>query len=291
MFNRKLKNENKKSKKQKIITSIVTVLSSVALFTTATYAWFALTNSPQVSQLTLKAGTSGSLQICNTQNGNFSDTITLDVPAQSCLKPITTLNGTQFYKPVYGPDGMVASIEPSALSGAELANVSNKTEANGGYVIQKTFYLRATTESSVSLSEVDVRLAAPHGNTQGTKITNADSSHAAEAVRISFTCNGRTVILEPNADAQVAGRTTQTALSGFANVSTMKQSSSNFMFAAAGSGAYTQVTSDELFRIPVNTAVPVTMTVWLEGADPDCINTIMGNLINAQIRFISTDLN
>ncbi len=70
----------------------------------------------------------------------------------------------------------------------------------------------------------------------------------------------------------------------------MKQSSSNFMFAAAGSGTYDKITSDELFRIPVNTAVPVTMTVWLEGADPDCINAIMGNLINAQIRFISTDM-
>ena len=55
-------------------------------------------------------------------------------------------------------------------------------------------------------------------------------------------------------------------------------------------GTYDKITSDELFRIPVNTAVPVTMTVWLEGADPDCINAIMGNLINAQIRFISTDM-
>ncbi|MDE7157257.1 MAG: hypothetical protein K2O02_04805 [Lachnospiraceae bacterium] len=132
MFNRKLKKENKKSKKQKIITSIVTVLSSVALFTTATYAWFALTNSPQVSQLTLKAGTSGSLQICNTQNGNFGDTITLDVPAQSCLKPITTLNGTQFYKPVYGPDGMVSGIEPSAVAGDRVTNITKKTEETAG---------------------------------------------------------------------------------------------------------------------------------------------------------------
>lgn len=279
------------SKKQKIVAKIIMILSSIALFTTATYAWFALTNSPQVSQLTLKAGTSGSLQICNTPSGTFGDSITLDVPSQTCLKPITTLNGTQFYKPVYGSDGVVNSIESSAIAGAELTNISNKTEADGGYIIQKTFYLKATTESMNNMTDVDVRLVAPQGMASGTKITNNGSTHAAEAVRVSFTYNGKTVILEPNADAQVTGRTAQTALAGFANVATLKQSSSNFLFAPSGSSTYTQATSDELFRIPVNTAVAITVTVWLEGADSDCINAIMGSLVSTQLRFISTDLN
>ncbi len=278
-------------KKQKIVARIIMILSSIALFTTATYAWFALTNSPQVSQLTLKAGTSGSLQICNTQSGTFGDSITLDVPSQTCLKPITTLNGTQFYKPVYGSDGVVSSIESSAIAGAELTKISNKTEADGGYIIQKTFYLKATTESMNNITDVDVRLVAPQGMASGTKITNSGSTHAAEAVRVSFTYNGKTVILEPNADAQVTGRTAQTALAGFANVATLKQSSSSFLFAPSGSNTYTQATSDELFRIPVNIAAAITVTIWLEGTDSDCINAIMGSLVSTQLRFISTDLN
>ncbi len=32
------------------------------------------------------------------------------------------------------------------------------------------------------------------------------------------------------------------------------------------------------------------MTIWIEGADPDCINDIAGDLLSTQIKFISTDL-
>ncbi|MBQ3544518.1 MAG: hypothetical protein IJA34_05985 [Lachnospiraceae bacterium] len=54
---------------------------------------------------------------------------------------------------------------------------------------------------------------------------------------------------------------------------------------------YTDYVSEELFRIPTNQAVEVTMYIWLEGADKECVNKIVGNAINAQIRFISEDMN
>lgn len=289
----------KRNKRQRIMATVVASISSVALLTTATYAWFSLTNAAQVNQLTLKAGTTGSLLISNYSDREFSDTVDLGLKADTCLRPLTTLNGTTFYKPVYGTNGVVERVNSTAITDADLNGMANLSESEGGWIIKKTFYLKANTKSE--LKNVGIKLLAPKGTESGTKIINGKvndiSTKGAEAVRISFTCNDvnngvTTKILEPNADATFEGATAQVELADWDDVKTIKQSSTDYKFTVTNNNSTTQeYVSEELFRIPTNQAVPVTMYIWLEGADKECVNSIVGNAINAQFRFISEDMN
>lgn len=275
--------------------TVVASISSVALLTTATYAWFSLTNAAQVNQLTLKAGTTGSLLISNSATDGFSEAIDLTLPENCCLRPLSTTDGTSFHKPIYGTDGVVESVNTTAITAGDLENMINDSEANGGWLIKKTFYLKANTKSE--LTEVGIKLLAPKNTESGTTIDNASAdTYGAEAIRISFTCtdvdnNTVTKILEPNADETFEKAATQASLRGWSDVDTIKQSGTDYKFSNNDGTSYTDYVSEELFRIPTNEAVAVTMYIWLEGADKECVNEIVGNAINAQIRFISEDMN
>ena len=268
--------------------TVVASISSIALLTTATYAWFSLTNAAKVNQLTLKAGTTGSLLISNSATEGFSDAITLALDSECCLRPLSTLDGTSFHKPIYGTDGIVESVDTTTITATELNEMTNRTEGAGGWLIKKTFYLKANTKSE--LTEVGIKLLAPKNTEAGTAIDNITGTNGAEAIRVSFTCNGTTKILEPNADATFTEAATQASLAGWSSVDTIKQGA-NHLFSANDGSTYTDYVSEEMFKIPTNQAVEVTMYIWLEGADKECVNKIVGSSINAQLRFISEDMN
>lgn len=305
--NEKITGQQKKSKRQRIMATVVASVSSVALLTTATYAWFSLNNAAQVNQLTLKAGTTGSLLISKTgQSNDFHENISFEeneIPANACLKPLTTMDGVKFYKPVYGTEGKVVGIEDSYLTGKAYADILNKNEENGGWLIEKEFYLKANVQDNTE--DVGIRLLAPKkiNNEPGTVIDNVKADEfGAEAIRISLTYdNGTddtlddtTVILEPNADIAIpdSDKETQVSMKDWeTKVITIKQNKEDKLFANDDDGIYDDYTTKDLFRIPTNTASKVVMRIWIEGADKDCINDIVGSSISTQIRFISEDMN
>lgn len=277
------------NKKRKFLVGVSVVIFNVLFLTTAAYAWFSLTNAPSVHNLVLKAGTSGELLISNERDGEYSDSITLEIDGESCLRPLTTINGTTFYRPIYGSNGIVERVSGTAVTDSEMESMINAVESEGGWLIKKTFYLKS---SASDLKEIDVRLMAPIPNREsGTVITNAaEDTNAAEAIRISFTYNGVTAVVEPLADVVTKeADPNQAKLAGWDNMSVIKQSSGN-NFSADGGRTYTQSVSDKLFDIPTNEPAEVTMYIWLEGADRDCVNAIMGNTINVELRFISEEI-
>ena len=228
-------------KNRKLKTMIVTMLICVMMLSATTYAWFRLTNSPSVSELSLKAGTTGTLEIGKTSTGTFSDSVDLTeaVAANSCLKPLTTVNGKTFYKPVYSSNGKVISIESTALTPAELTAITNKSETEGGYIVQTKFFLKASTSEDKS---IDIKLAGAGitgtTSTDGTIIKNTGSSDSAAAsIRISFATTSETAVLEPNADLTVTGREAQTSMTGWDSLNTIKEDS-NYKFKNNGSTGY-----------------------------------------------------
>ncbi len=283
-----MKKKNK-TKTNKIFQTFAVVIMSVFFLTTATYAWFSLTNAPKVNNLVLKAGTTGNLLISNEKTTGFSDSISLELDGECCLRPLTTINGKTFYRPIYASSGMVEAVSPNPIPTEELDSMTNKIETKGGWLIKKTFYLKATVKD---LSSVDVRLMAPIPTREtGTAISNVNkNSHGAEAVRVSFTYNNTTAVLEPNSDVITeAANASQASLAGWKNMSVIKQGA-NYKFSNDNGRTFTSDVSDKLFDIPTNKPVEVTMYIWLEGADRDCVNEIMGNSINVELRFISEDI-
>lgn len=284
-----MKKKTKQTKKNKFFQTIMVVIMGVFFLTTATYAWFSLTNAPKVNNLVLKAGTAGNLLISNEKTTGFSDSISLELDGECCLRPLTTINGKTFYRPVYASSGMVESISKTPISNDELNAMANKVETKGGWLIKKTFYLKATVKD---LSSVDVRLMAPiQTRESGTVISNINkNSYGAEAVRVSFSYDTVTAVLEPNADVITdVANASQASLAGWKNMSVIKQGA-NYKFSNDNGRTYTSDVSAKLFDIPTNKPVEVTMYIWLEGADRDCVNEIMGNSINVELRFISEDI-
>lgn len=278
-----------KTRKQKATAVLIVSLVGTFLLGSVAFAWFALTNAPSVHNLSLRAGTSGNLMISNEKDSGYSDSITLDISDDCCLRPITTINGTSFYKPVYGANGVVSKISDTPVSEKDMADMINATEDEGGWLIKKTFYLKSDTSD---LENIDIRLMAPIPNREeGTVIKNSsDDTNGAEAVRISFTYNGTTGIVEPNADALTPEQdTNQTYMDGYKDMKVNKQGS-NYYFSDDNGKTYNKGESEVLFRIPTGEPAEITMYIWLEGADKDCVNAIMGSEIDVQLRFISKDI-
>lgn len=216
-FNKDMK---KNSKRKKIVTTAVAAISSLALLTSATYAWFYLTNKPTVSSMTMKAGTSGNLKICNTENGSFGSNISFefkegDKTIVPVLKPLASKDGYTFNEPIYNDAGKVNDVNTTSINEATQAKYFNNEEKKGGQLIKKDFYILA--EAADDKTSVGIRLMGNYGSVDSdaayTKIVDYDtvtnkvvdvSTTAAEAVRISFVYdNGGTkniAVLEPNAN-------------------------------------------------------------------------------------------
>lgn len=285
--------------RKKIRGAIVSICVSTILLGTTTFAWFTLTNQAKVSEIKIKAGTESGLLIGHTKDSLGMEPIEFeyqDGGESFCIRPITSVDGTTFYAPIYGDKGIVTGVEDKSLNVTE---ISNKTEEKNGYMLTYKFYLKA--ESKSITEPVGIRLASVQavGANEGTKVNKTEESvvGAEAAIRMSFTANGTTTIYEPNSDVVVVSRTEQAEKKGWSKVKTIKQSGNELgLFAKElalpyGKVDYNSTVSPELFKIPINTATEVTLHIWLEGADKDCVNEIAADELLSNITFICTDLN
>ena len=290
---------NRQIPRKKIRIAIISACASIILLGTTTFAWFTLTNQAKVYDIKLKAGTESGLLI-----GHSEDTLGMepiefvceDDGVSYCIRPITTVDGTTFHAPIYGSKGIVVDVEDSPLV---IDDIANKVEGKEGYMLTYTFYLKA--ESNSITEPVGIRLASAQAaeSGEGTKVLRTDDAQigAEAAVRMSFTANGTTTIYEPNADKVVKSRDVQAEMEGWSRVKTIKQTGDAMgMFAEETAVPYANVEYDssvspELFKIPINTATKVTLNIWLEGADEDCVNDIAADELISNITFICTELN
>lgn len=267
--------------KTKLLYSLAMLAVSAVVLTTASYAWFSISNQPKVEDITLTAGTFGGLTISKTESGEFKDTVNLstDITTGTVLRPITSPNGIDFYKPTYGSAGKVTGVEANKVN--DLSTISNKSQADGGYIAASSFYLKATGGSS---DKVKIQLAS------GTKVENKDGGQAAYAIRIAFVVDGTSTckVFEPNADGSATGASgDQYAMPGYQSLTTVKQDVAGKF---ALNNSYTSDYSEDLFEIPVDRATKITMYIWVEGADKDCVNGIASKVLTTSLQFTSTDL-
>lgn len=285
--------------RKKIKVAIISSCASVILLGTTAFAWFTLTNQARVSEIKMKAGTESGLLIGHTPETVSKKPIEftyMDDGVSYCIRPITSIDGKKFYAPIYGTAGKVTKVESTAL---DVNKVSNKSEENEGYMITYKFYLKA--ESNSRTEPVGIRLASAQADEEGvgTKVNqNKNAAAGAEAaIRMSFSANGTTTIYEPNADKKVASRAVQVKKDGWTSVKTIKQASSESGMFAQNLALpnekvdYTSTVSPELFKIPINKATQVTLHIWLEGSDEDCVNEIAADQLISNFTFVCTDLN
>lgn len=281
-------NTDKKYRKKNRKKTIVAAFIITGILTVPVLAWFSLTNTPTVNEIAMSAGVTGALKISLTENGVYGDEINLSevIPDNVVTRPITSNNGVNFYKPIYSASGVVQSIESTPLSASELALVTNKKDGEGGYILRADFYLLAESPNPGTVAIKLTGSGVPGSDGAYTIITDKNGGDAAKATRISFTANNQTAVVEPLADVSVAGNSAQMVMSGFSSLHTIKQGQ-NGMFLNTSTNTYSNAISETLFNINTNTKTKVTMYIWIEGSDRDCINDIASDSFGLKIKFYS----
>lgn len=267
--------ENKKKRNRKEIRNAFVMLCvAVAMMSTATYAWFTMTDSPTVQGLKMTASSSGGLELSDADE-TWNNSITVETTSK-ILSPVSTIGNTdKFGSPVY--------------TGNQVNNVNeitDETELKGKYVAVYDYKIRAlgaTTESPVKVGLLggDGTGSNPTGSFIIRENAKSATQQAAYAIRVGFKIDGTWAIYEPNADGTSGGTKAEngyTAGSG----STVKQK--------AGSGDFIENTgngnvSKEIFKLIDTNEHNIKMYVWLEGTDNQCVNELQTDELKGQIQF------
>lgn len=284
------KTKNITQKAKKIRSMIMMTLLCVLMMSAATYAWFTLSNTSKVSNLTMTVGDVSGLQIAEDENGaepadDKWKGATDEVEFKGTLLPATTTDGINILKPKYSDDGAVESVE-ATTDGDKLTKDSNDTAE--GYYVEYTFWLRASGaaegKTTVQLEvgkNLNDGVYSETGNHEGTYSLSskkgANNVLPSAAVRISLINNGTAKVYEPNTDFKPAAkiyaldkRDVKTAKSSDVqqNVDgTFKSSNSNVL------------------TLNNNEATKITLKLWLEGTDGQCGNDIAAQDIKTQLKF------
>ncbi len=269
----------KKRKWRDVKNALVMVVVMAAMMSTATYAWFTLTSNATVTGMQMTAGGSSGLQV-SLNRSDWADTVDLtDLVAEGedpnqTIHQVTVMDNdpfvAEFYKPVY-EESKVTNVE-------KIANADVPT-----YVAKYTYYIRSIDASAL----VGIKTASGVSATDGSYIraTDAnDENSAARAVRVGIVVDGEMHIFEPNNEAGENAGTE--AVSEYAGTYTSD------VIATDGTGVITTEngnndnhTSTDLFTAVSGEGKEVTMYVWLEGTDDDCVNEIQADELAGQIMF------
>lgn len=306
--------------KKKLTVALWITVFSFVLLTTAAYAWMSIASTLKVTELALTVIANNNLEIAQDINGpagewtsvmSMSDLLSGD----TVLRPVTySAKREAFLAPRYGLDGRPNFTDPMLITHTGTALSSPDGEDNvGAYLLAYNFWMRAGANCTVSLTEAkEISEGLMGGGTYviGKPIWNTaavrheDGGRGAQnALRIAFRTygddesdgsGGSFIIYEPNADAggvyeatpSIDGSETlispdkliQQHESGWSEQNPVLRDNVDYQVGGFISD------STVLFALKADKPRLVTLFIWLEGQDRDCINSIsMGEiLVNLQ---------
>ncbi len=243
-----------------IFIAIITALSMV----TSTVAWFTVNTFAGVQIFELNISTGEDLRVSMENHGSdinlYTHVITNEMINTYLGKYNTSL------------DKMVLAPVTTSNGSAFTFQRGNPAEPNQiGHYLQFKCWFIGTTDMYVHLTTEgnDPDNTGTIGTTKVSTTSPAPQSDIVRAIRIGFNSDNGAKTYEPNRGAQVTSLTTFDLPGG-----TMDYNNSN-----------------QLFHLDKLTPKEVTVTVWMEGEDPECDNDVMGAQLTAQMSFIACDEN
>ncbi|MBE6788366.1 MAG: hypothetical protein E7539_01740 [Ruminococcaceae bacterium] len=313
------KKNRRLSKKTRLVIYSYLLLFLLIISVTATYTWFSLSRTPQVSNLSMYVTSRSGLELALSPDSEEwgSQLSYLDMTSKSFpLRPVTWSEKDQrFYAAEYAIDGRLSG-NWHPLSDDRNANRDNRD----GYYSIGTFYARTSEDVTVSLtSPVEMAEGISGSGTYliGTPLWDADKlSHinagqgAENAVRIGIQIthlneNNNPIeqtkkfyIYEPNCDTHADEKTGYIETPSIDGDSSLVpserliiQTHSSWTEANPvenGVQVYTIgdfETPTELFALKADQKVMIKLYLWLEGQDVDCTNAIREAQIIANVQF------
>ena len=281
---------------------VMMVLVCVLMLSAATYAWFTLSDTARITNLTMTVGEESSLLIAEDlkqaeaagQAGEYKGSLVFGTDGTT---NVYKLKGTllpaslesqkgDIKKPDYNDLGQVVE----DLKELTPSDIMKDSSAEGDFYCYKTtFYLKnggSESEIKVQLKEPSTTIAGNEKGTQaasdGTYMVNTTNEIGASAIRIRFTDEkGNVVIYEPLSDTENKA----------ASESAEDLKDDRTVATSTDIQKYTgEFIGDSRGKLTVtNTGTRITMEIWLEGTDELCCNEVMADKIMGQLAFEVVD--
>ena len=249
-----------KTMRKRLLTSVLLVLLALVAVTAATVAWFSIADNTRVRSMSLDIITDVDLR--------------MDLDAHSTIDQyVKTLSFESIAQRIQQEKGF--SMQETPLDPVTTSDYSVFTYENGstvdatkGAYLEFTLHFMAEKDMTVHLTSAN----SGDGTLDGTLISSQNAA-LPEAMRISFTADGKTWVYDP----------------GMGNTSDSSSGASVFGLPSAE----TMTTSDDnaMFALKQGVDKPVLVHIWLEGTDPVCTEELRSSDYEIRLRFTGTDEN
>jgi len=313
------------SKKTKILLYSGVVLVLAILLALSSFAWFSLSRTPRVSNISIYVNSLTGMEISLSpddsgewgQNLKYIDMVSESSP----LRPVTwSEKDGRFYSAVYGIDGRQLKFWNPLTD-----DMNANRDDHAGYYCVGTFYARTDENVSVSLSPAVATVDGTGGSGTflvGTPVWDANgimhtngSAGAEKAVRVGIRVTRLDAtgaptedkplfyIYEPNADTHFSGAegyVRTPSIDGGSDLvpedRIIAQTTTYWRDAdpvEKGKLIYSFgefITPNHLFDMSAGEKVKIQLYVWLEGQDADCTNALKESKIMTNIQFSATSI-
>lgn len=300
--------KNTKKRFRDIRNAVVMMCVMVAMMSTASYAWFTMTDSPTVTGMNMTATATSGLKI-SLDDSTYEDAVKVveDDTTAKTLKPVTPLTPANVSMYTETEVNDYIKFQEAVYSGktatglADVPGTKIKT-----YVAKYTVYLKATDTSATGKFGIGIicgdknqtgdmvldanKIPEVAGSVVRTKTSPTGKNLSEYAVRVGLLPEDSTelIIWEPNDDEVSTNGTTAAAQTGAANIAKasegIKVSSSADGEINTGKGNPSN-TSIKLFEMDKSARKKVDIFIWLQGSDEHCVDQIQKDDLEAQIQF------
>lgn len=252
--------KKEKTMRKRLLTSVLLVLLALVAVTAATVAWFSIADNTRVRSMSLDIITDVDLR--------------MDLDAHSTIDQyVKTLSFESIAQRIQQEKGF--SMQETPLDPVTTSDYSVFTYENGSIVdaakgayLEFTLHFMAEKDMTVHLTSAN----SGDGTQDGTLISSRNGK-LPEAMRISFTADGKNWVYDP----------------GMGNTS--DRSSGITVFGLPSAEAMTTSDDNAMFDLKQGVDKPVVVHIWLEGTDPVCTDELRSSDYEIRLRFTGTDEN
>ena len=287
----------KNSLTRKLLLAVITLGIAVIATVGSTYAWFSMNTTVEATGMQLTATTPVNVVISKDANTGFQNSITFDsetlnlYPA-STDKTLLLSNGTYTFWAVEegqvigenGEGGISSTATKFQSSAITTESVGNPAK---NYVIAEDIYLK-TTAGKISLYLEEIMLADFEGEVDSHAVESsatvgspAVAKNIYDAIYVALLTDHGTFIYQATGGSgnhtgvlSVSSQGVRTLGSQYAFTQTNNTGDEHLIFNSNVEGAELGTTAEK-----------VTVLVWLEGEDVDCVNAIGGLGVNIGLKF------
>ena len=239
-----------------LLVSILLALVALISVAAATVAWFTIADHTRLHSMSMDVTSGPAIRFDLDPHGDVS-------------QYKRTLSFAEIADRILADQGYDMRLRP--LDPVTTADGASFTRRNGASVTADSGSYLEFTLHFIATQDVEVHLTSENsaGKTDGTLVSSNTQVALPEAMRISFTADGQTVIFDPGMGAQAV----------------TENGVRTFGLPDAEHMVYTD--DNTLFSLRQNVDKPVVVRVWMEGTDPACDNSLQGVDYSIRLRFES----